>query len=864
MAERVLAQMAVAFLLGVWGYSYQNCLVLVCWIGYLGWLMLTWRGQWKRRPGFSGQKRADRRLAGAFIILRLAVCLLCLGLGYGRHQQHQALAEKVSQMLEGEDVLSVSGVIDRKEEKNETIIYHLKDSFIYLKGRIPCGRILIYHDADAYSIGDTIQVTGNKIKLNKARNEGNFDETSYEHARGVLCKVKAEKIRLVRRQRILWKEALYRLQGRTAQVYHRHLSPKSAGVMSLMALGKKAGLDPQIKELYQESGVSHVLAISGLHISLLGMGIYRFLRRRGVSYGISGGAAGVIVVGFGQCCGMGLSAQRAVVMFLVMLLGNALGMAYDSVTALSLAAVFQLWEYPGSLWQAGFLFSYGAVLAVVVVTKALKEFWHCQKRYLGYHMKKDRSGEESDLRNKRKIRMRQGGPSLWDKGRRAFEDMALVSGCIQLVTLPVSAYFYYEVPVYGLFANLLLLPVMGALLGMGLLGGLLGLWSDALAIIFLKPVELLLGWNAWICGKIKSLPNALWITGRPDGGWMAAYYVCLAVALYGMSRWTNREIAKQKQDQKNGKGAPEGTEPTLRRRLSGLAASWLMLLWLPGAMVFLLAAAGEKETAQVCFLDVGQGDGVFFQGEGAVFFLDGGSTDESGVGTYRILPFLKYRGIDSVDGWFVSHGDQDHISGLKEVWEGGYRVKCLFLAEGMVRDEAWQELCQQAQRHGTRICYLSPGAAVGTSSLRLTCLYPWGKGEDRNEASMVLKMEVWEQRNQQWMAAGIFAGDIGEAQEKWLVKQYPDLRANLYKASHHGSNGSNCRELLEKLRPKITVVSCGEGNYYGHPGKEAVERMESCGSRIWYTKDSGQITISFKDGGLWVEEFLSDKSRRFP
>ncbi len=856
MAERVLAQMAVAFLLGVWGYQYQNYLVFICWACYLGWLLSVCCKEYQcnrqRLP-----RQAYPRLAWARIGLRLAACLLCLGLGYGRHHQHQAMAVKVTRLLEGADQVLVSGTIDQKEEKNGIIIYHLKDSFIDQKGRILCGRILIYHDADAYSIGDIIQVTGTNRTLRRARNEGNFDEASYEWGRGVFGKLQAEEILLKRRPDILWKEALYRLKRKVALVYQKHLSPQEAGVMQVMALGETSGLDPEIKELYQESGISHVLAISGLHISLLGMGVYGFLRKRGASYRTAGVLAGGMVLVFGQCSGMGLSAQRAVLMFLVLLMGNVLGMAYDSVTALSLAAFIQLWEYPKSLWQAGFLFSYGAVLAVVMVSGIVRRFLECQNNSLGQKHKNEKSVCEDENRECAWKQVICRIKKLWESKSKVLGDLLLISGCIQLVTLPISAYFYYEVPVYGLFANLLLLPFMGCLLGMGLFGGLLGLINDFWAGICLKPVKLLLGWNAWVCGKIGELPNALWITGRPNGRYMAVYYVCLAAALYGMDRWTKRKRAVQRK-----RDFQDGEEPKSARQTQGrpvvFAARGLLLLGLSGAVFFLLETAGMRGRTQVCFLDVGQGDGVFFQAEGAAFFLDGGSTSESGVGKYRILPFLKFRGFDSVEGWFVSHGDQDHIGGLKEVWEEGYHIKRLFLAEGMVRDEAWQELCRQAEIHGTKICYLSPKDAVGTPSLRLACLYPWSKGEERNEASMVLKMELWEKDKKQ-KTTGVFAGDIGEEQERLLIERYPDLTANLYKASHHGSDGSNSREFLERLHPKVTIVSCGERNHYGHPGKSAVDRIMSCGSRIWYTKDSGQITIACKDGNLWIKEFLPNK-----
>lgn len=252
---------------------------------------------------------------------------------------------------------------------------------------------------------------------------------------------------------------------------------------------------------------------------------------------------------------------------------------------------------------------------------------------------------------------------------------------------------------------------------------------------------------------------------------------------------------------------------------------------------------------QICFLDVGQGDGIYVQAEdGTAFFIDGGSSSEKNVGEYRLLSFLKYQGAGSVDGWFVSHADEDHISGLLELWESGYRVKRLFLSQWIVRDEAWEKLCAAAEQYQTEITYLAPEDTVGSGELRFTCLYPWAEGTDRNNNSMVLSLQY----------SGISAllgGDLSAKQERELALRYPGLRADIYKADHHGSNGSNSEAILQLIKPVVTVISCAEANSYGHPGKEAVERITEAGSRIYYTMEGGQITVGCDREGIWVKEY---------
>lgn len=853
MADRVLAQMAVAFLLGILGCKYQNGLVFGLWGLYLLSLAaaLTRRQKiWREaagagKAGSCGSGKEVNALFYRKALLRLGLCLAFLLLGFGRRAVQQKLIRETEQRLAKEEELCIVGTICKKEEKNGNFIYDLKNSEIRdgNDGGF-CGHVLIYHDADFYSIGETLQVTGTGEAFREARNEGNFNEKAFYYSKNILFRMKAEQIVRLEKKRFLWQERLYRLRREIRQVYADFLSRQEAGVLGVMTLGEKSLLDGEIKELYQKSGISHVLAISGLHVSILGMGLYRFLRNRGLSYWISGVASGLLILVFGQISGMELSTRRAVLMFLIMLLGNILGMAYDSVTALFAAALLQLWENPGSLWQAGFLFSYSAVLAAVVAAKIWKEYW-------GFRWKKTPKKPEGNIRK------------AGNKIGSVLAGTCFLSCCIQLVTLPLNVFFYYEVSVYSVFVNCLLLPFMGVTLALGLLGGLaglLGLFGGLAATVCFWPVRILLGWNLWVCTQFQRLPFANWITGKPGLPGLVFYYLLLTAVLCRMQERI-RSWERQKRLEVSGLGKRqerEAEEPGKKRdeRAGFAPGKRLLLSSLPVAGLFLLLVLRPGKKNRIDFLDVGQGDAVFVQSqEGSSFFLDGGSSSESKVGEYRILSFLKYHGVSSIDGWFVSHGDKDHISGLWELWNKGFRIDTLFLSSKIIKDEVWEKLCRQAAAHQTEILYLKPGDTVETTTLKWTCLCPWEEEEDRNGASLGLLLEL-DRKGENFGLKGFFAGDIGAKQELQLLEKYQALGADLYKASHHGSNSSNGAEFLKQLNPDLTIISCAEKNGYGHPGKEAVARISDVGSRILYTMESGQITVEWKEGGMWILPFL--------
>lgn len=879
MADRVLAQITVAFLLGIMGCEYRNGLVFGLWGLYLPGLAAvlirrqkTWNRTWNGGANEAGSFRNGQSTKVLFcrnVLPRLGICLAFLLLGFGRRAFQLDLIRETGQRLAEEKEICLVGTICKKEEKNGNFIYDLKNSEIQdgNDGR-SCGHVLIYHDADIYSIGEILQVTGTGEPFREARNEGNFNEKIYYYSKNILFRVKAEQIVSLKEMRFPWQEWLYRLRKGLRQVYAAFLSRQEAGVLGVMTLGEKSLLDGEIKELYQKSGISHVLAISGLHVSILGMGLYRFLRNRGISYGISGVVSGLLILAFGQISGMELSTRRAVLMFLILLFGNVLGMAYDSVTALSAAALLQLWENPGSLWQAGFLFSYGAVLAAVVAARIWKDYW-------GFRWEKRKQEPEGKIRK------------AGNKVASVLAGTCFLSGCIQLVTLPLTVFFYYEVSVYSVFINCLLLPFMGMTLALGLLGGLAGLLSGltgffgffrGLAAVCFWPVHMILSWNLWVCTQFQKLPFAGWITGKPGLPGLVLYYLLLIVVLWRMQErirswerqrrletanlrrrpdWEVRGPENEKEAADKKETADKRGPENKRKGRAGLSPGRKLLLSsLPAVGLLMLLILRPGRRSRIDFLDVGQGDAVLVRSEdGSSFFLDGGSSSESKVGEYRILSFLKYHGISSIDGWFVSHGDKDHISGLWELWKKGFRIDTLFLSSEMIKDEVWEQLCEQARNHQTKILYLKPGDTVETTTLKWTCLCPGEEEADRNGASLGLLLELSGTDGSPGLK-GFFAGDIGTKQEQRLLEKYPALGADLYKASHHGSNFSNGAEFVKQLNPDLTIISCAEKNSYGHPGKEAVARISESGSRILYTMDRGQITVEYREGGMWILPFL--------
>lgn len=793
MSRRSICQFVVMFLLGVGWTLYDKtvCLgaagVFFC---YLLWHVI--------RHITSLQMRR--------CVLLVGCCFFVLGSIRGAVAQLQQ--EKCRDMITKGAVCSFQGKLYQIRQKEETKIYYLQDVILQREGeKLYSSSIILTSVSEEIPIGTKVTGYGRADPFARGRNEGNFDERAYYESMGITARLKNVCITGTIRGKGSILPFLMRLRERMQQVYIRELPGEEAGVLSAICLGEKELLAPEAKELFQLAGLSHLLAISGLHISLVGLGIYRLLRRCGAGFFFGSLISGGLLLLYAVMSGMSVSTQRAFVMFLLSLVAGCLGRSYDTLCALAASAGILIWREPALLGNSGFLFSFLTVLGIASL---------CKTMTIG-------------------------------KGKAA--SALLSAAMIQLVTLPLLATFYFEIPIYSMLLNTLLLPSVGLLLGCGLAGGLAGCVWPLLGRLFLFPCHLLLFFYEMAADISLRLPGARQITGCPPQWRVVVYYILLLLLIYGFDR-KKRSVAQQADVKK---------EAVMRRAVIRHAAAEMTIL--AGLVCFLLwRPLGGFE---VTMLDVGQGEGIFFRsGEGVSFFVDGGSTSVKDAGRYRILPFLKYRGIRRMDYWLISHTDEDHISGLREALEEGYPIDTLVFAKAMDTKER-KELCRLAEKNKTKVLYFGEGDKIFTDSLTLTCLYPGEQEifEGANENSMVLLLEQEHFRM-------LLTGDLGEEQEQWLAKRWSGGgqeksvcagpgKVDVLKVAHHGSRYSSSEALLSLLQPDIALISAGEHNFYGHPAPETIERLGETGSVIYCTVNTGQIRITLCREGVKAEPFLT-------
>ena len=853
MRKRPITLLACMFLTGIlWKWT---GLILSLGIGLLLYFYAT---PWK-----------ERGIRFAVLVAGMPVMLL---LGALCVEKQDAFRSVYLSVLEEGQSVRLAGKINRVEEKTNCFYYYLTDCSVEQSDHLmPCNDVLAYVSSDDYSVGQILILQGTISLFDEATNEGQFDSRAFYRSQKIDFGVWVDSVERVEGKSDRFRVWLSRVRVELGIPLSRYADD---GVFSAMLLGDKTSLDSEIRSLYQKSGIAHVLAISGLHISLLGMALYRLLRHRcGLTYLWAGIVTASFLVAYTLMTGNAVSARRATGMLIVYLVADLLGRSYDMLSALSLIVILLLCENPFLVTNSGFQFSVAAVVGIGVGQGVLVPRVGSWKVVYGRRKKQDdvvrcdaakcdvakRDATKCDATkcdaekcDAERIRMK----NLVDWMKRRMDKCLpgmMISLSIQFFTLPLVAYYYYEIPVYAILLNIPVLALIPYVLGLAVFGSLTG------QIAFLQPLSFALcrvcGWvlhgYRWLCDASLLLPGARMITGKPSEVRVVVYYGLLGAFYYVL--WCGM---KKKQRQMCTKGAQAEKQEWIRSWFGfGLGLVLVLLL------TFLFVRG--KPEFELDILDVGQGDAIYLcASDGTNFMIDGGSTDVKKVGTYRILPFLKAKAIRKMDYWFVSHTDEDHISGLVEVMESGYAVGTLVLAEAQKEDEKAHWLAELAQKNGIRVCYMKAGDVLGTrkedvvnernraETFRIECLYPTNNNdsEDVNDRCLVL---YYEDEN----FSAFFGGDISSEVEEQLVSAGKCRQTDVLKASHHGSKYSNSDVLLHALHPRLTIASAGKKNRYGHPSPEAIARVGESGSAFYSTIDYGRIRVRFVDGEMVAEPY---------
>lgn len=679
------------------------------------------------------------------------------------------------------------------------------------------------------TIGSKIQISGKTAAFEPTENPGQFDQRAYYASERIYYSVFATQADVLEARAGI-KEKLSAIRTRASKRLNLLMSPEQAGTLSAMLTGDRQFLQEQSKLDYQMSGVVHVLAISGLHITMIGTLFYQLLFLMELPHLAASALSCAATILYCIFTGAPPSAVRAAIMFLVMTGARLLYRTYDSLSALSLAAIIMLACNPGLLFYSGFQLSFGAVVGAAALYPALLRIFPAD---------------------------------YWRKGSRRkllferFLQTSLSWASISLFLFPLTAYYFYEVPMLSFLPNLIIVPCMSFVMILGILGIVVGYFVFLPARIILLPVDAALHTFAFLTHLVRQIPGSTMITGQPSLWQLAIFYFCIYAAAKMIGLHADLQEGRQRK-----KGSDQAAG---KRRKGNAFFFWYRIPThaMPRlAVLFLLAGLGIlfvriRPAFQMSALSVGQGDCLEWQqADGTTYLMDGGSTSEDLVGKYRIIPYLKQQGIREVEGIFLSHDDADHVNGIEELLqaiaddETAIRVKNVFLPVWLKGTEAGCRLAEQAQAAGADVRYLQQNDRIVSGKMKITVLHPLrnGRGErEGNAGSMVLKV-TWGSFD------ALLTGDLEGLGEKEILPLLGDM--DYLKVAHHGSRYSSSDQFLAIVKPEIAVISAPRVSVYGHPHKETLERLEKAGARTLVTRDCGMIRVIVRGGTYRIQTYV--------
>lgn len=766
-------------------------------------------------------RRRDRRI--------LPVFLFVVGMfaGVFRMGAEQTVFSREEEFFreEYEDGVVLQGTVQSVKEKDGTLEVVLKNCETEDADGETLRSVLCYlnEDSEFPAVGEKIRVFGEGKTADPARNPGVFDHQLYCRAKGISGIIYADGYTGMGGKAHIVSDSLYRIRRQFSGRLKLIALPEDAGILSAVLLGEKEDLDSAVYELYRKNGISHLLAISGLHISIVGLGIWKLFRKGGAGFWISGIFAGGFLIAYGMMVGSGPSVVRAVSMAGLSFLAAAAGRTYDLPTAMCIPALGLLLTHPYLLTQASFQLSFLAVISLV---------------YPG------------------RLFSARGETFFTNEKFSAAASAFFVSLSLQMVTAPVVCWHSFGIPVYGVFLNLLVIPLMTYVVLSGFIGLGLSFLSVSAGGAMLGGAHYILKLYEVVCNGIGKLPGAELVLGQPEVWKIGCYY---GLVVSGAIIYERGMKIAEKFHEKKHKSKEKSEESVLnlwktrilidrKHRLVFLCAAWLL------AFFFLLPS--RPAGLSVTFLDVGQGDGIVLRCASRTILVDCGSSQQKSVGEKVLVPYLRSQGVTYVDLAVMTHGDQDHINGIRyllEHPESGIRLGGLMMPKAG-NDEIYGKMAELAKEQEIPVYYAAAGDRIENiagKGMYMECLSPEGeeKFSDRNEESLVFRV-TYDRFSMMLM------GDLETGGEENLVGSGVLSPVTVLKAGHHGSETSSGESFLEKLSPEITVLSYGRKNRYGHPAKEVKERLGNIGSEILETGISGAVMIETDGKRMKVRTML--------
>lgn len=639
---------------------------------------------------------------------------------------------------------------------------------------------ILADETDAHETpGDSVYFTGTIIPIQEKRNPHDFDYEGYLKSQGIETQIRLDHLHQLTpnskiSEWVWWRE-------KALNLVNQNFDDQTAPIAKALLVGFKQDLDTESKTAFARAGLSHIMAVSGLHVGFIVAPFWVIIpwfwtKRYGSQIGFI--LLLILLLCYAGLTGFSPSVMRASVMAGFLSYGKLFHKINDSINLTAAAAFLLLVINPDNLFNIGFQLSFSAVLIILLILPVIQNmlpYW---------------------------IRVRWYGKPLM---------IVIVSLVVQFGLYPLQAYYFGEISLVSPLANALFVPLLGIIVPLSLLAVLLTTVSPAIGFIINFPSFIFLGLMSDFVHTAASWEWA-WTTASLSNNLIFLFWLLLIFTISAIHI------------------------PLLRWRLFlGMLASLVLILSVDVYQKF------QPARLTVTYFDVGQGDAALIQTpSGKSVLVDAGVWSPGyNSGKSVILPHLKAAVITQLDAVILSHPHADHIGGILDLINE-IPIKVIYNSGYEYDSNLYYNYLELARKKFIPVKSLVAGDTLEIDPTMLfLVLGPKANKttSDPNEHSVVLNVVYGE-------SEFLFTGDAGEKQEDQLVHAYGDLLdTDLLKVGHHGSRTSSSIPFLNQVTPEIAIISLAERNKFRHPHREAVNRLGMTEAQLLFTSREKAIVL---------------------
>lgn len=712
---------------------------------------------------------------------------------------------------DGEELTLVAIVDSNKEEKEYKDTYKIKtenkDTNLILSVNKNKDIELEY--------GDKILIKGEFVEPSEARNYGGFDYKEYLKSIKIHGTIKADSIEILAKNS---NNPIFTFANninlKIKENINKLIPEKYSAIFTGLILGDTSKVEEEVNDDFKIANISHVLAISGMHITYIVIGI-ELLLKKGIGKRKTRIITIIILVMYMFITGFAPSVVRASIMGIIMLISKLIHRKNDIWTSISLSLLILLIYNPFLILNVGLQLSYLGTIGIVCFNKNVYNFLRKLK-----------------IRNKKiKYRINRKFILFMDK----IKEMLSVTLSAQIVILPILLFNFNILGIYFFISNILVSIIIGPIIIVGFVCILISFISieiaKILSIFMSVGIQILIS-----ISEISHLPFSKIYIPTPKVWQIVSYYICVIVInrIYIAFNLKN----------------PDFTSIRIRNLIALLKFKFrqnrnkvLKVLIVFVSLVFILNTIPQK--LKIHFVDVGQGDCTFITTpQNKTILIDGGGSmfEEYDVGKSTLLPYILDRGYTKLDYVFISHFDQDHVGGILTILEE-LRVGQVYISKQEQDSENYQKFLKIVKDKKIQVKVLKQGDCLKIEkNLYFDILWPIEEQIQENvlnNNAMVMKLRYGK-------FSMLFTGDIEAIGEEKILDFYKEkgesiLKSDVLKVAHHGSKTSTTQSFFEKVNPKICLIGVGKNNMFGHPTAEVLERIN--GTKIYRTDENGEIIL---------------------